>query len=93
MKAIKEYPGAEYIISELTYGKSFTPQEIEDLKNKTAEDLWKELGDVPIDDKEDIDEDWYSFKRGTCIFDIWSWFEEMFNLSVAIDLMHLEDGF
>lgn len=67
--------------------------ELADLQGKTAEDLWNELGDVPIDGNTDnIDEDWYSFPKGTNRFEIWTWFEEAFDLSVAIDLMHLEEG-
>lgn len=57
-----------------------------------AKRLWNDLGKVPVDDKDCIDEDWHIFKKGTSKFDIWSWFEEEFHLSVAIDLMHLEEG-
>ena len=58
-----------------------------------AEELWQSLQKVPVDKQDHIMEDWNNFTVGTSIFDIWTWFEEMFNLSVAIDLMHLEDGF
>lgn len=66
--------------------------EMSELQNKSAEDLWEELEDVPIDEEENIDEDFYSFTKGTSRYEIWSWFEEAFGLSVAINLMHLEEG-
>lgn len=66
--------------------------ELADLQGKTAEDLWEEFGDVPIDNDDYTEQDWYSFPRGTNRFEIWTWFEEAFDLSVAIDLMHLEEG-
>ena len=78
---------------ELIGQNSISWGELADLQGKTAEDLWEELGDVPLDgDTDNIDEDWYSFPKGTSRFEIWTWFEEAFNLSVAIDLMHLEEG-
>ena len=58
-----------------------------------AEELWQSLQKVPVVKQDHIMEDWNSFTIGTSIYDIWVWFEEMFNLSVAIDLMHMEDGF
>lgn len=57
-----------------------------------AKELWSKLGDIPINDDEEIEETFLDFPAGTDKFDIWSWFEEQFNLSVAIDLMHLEEG-
>jgi len=55
--------------------------------NKEAQRLWKELEDVPVDEDECIDIDWHIFDKGTSKFDIWHWFEEEFDLSVAKDLM------
>lgn len=81
-----------HIQSELIGEASISYGELADLQGKTAEDLWQELGNVPIDDNDNIDEDFYSFQKGTCRFDIWSWFEDAFDLSVAIDLMNLKEG-
>ena len=59
-------------------------------KNRKAKKLWEELGDIPIDEDECIDEDWRYFDKGTHIYDIWHWFEEEFNLSVSEDLMGIK---
>jgi len=59
-------------------------------KMKKAKKLWKELGDIPIDEDECIDEDWRYFDKGTHIEDIWHWFEETFDLSVTVDLMGIK---
>lgn len=77
---------------ELIGQNSISYGELADLQGKTAEDLWEEFGDVPIDNDDYTERDWYSFPRGTNRFEIWTWFEEAFDLSVAIDLMHLEEG-
>jgi len=59
--------------------------------------LWSQLGDTPVNDEEEIDEYLYfeevetGFDAGTCIYDIWDWFEEKFDLSVAVDLMGLKE--
>jgi hypothetical protein len=62
-----------------------------------AEKLWSDLGDIPtIEDSEGdmiIDDDFViseldiTFDRGCDIYEIWHWFEETFDLSVAEDLM------
>jgi len=59
------------------------------MQNSKAHTLWAELGDVPTVGSEDcIDEDWRQFPKGTPREDIWHWFEETYNLSVAEDLMY-----
>ena len=40
------------------------------------EDLWRDLVDIPIDEDERLEEDWFIFKKGTWREDIWHWFDE-----------------
>lgn len=55
-----------------------------------AKELWMEFGDVPMNpETEEIEEEWHGFPAGTFREDIWHWFEETFNVSVAEDLMGL----
>lgn len=56
-----------------------------------AKRLWSELGDIDTNEDECITKDWRLFPSGTCVLDIWLWFEEEFNLSVAKDLMFVGD--
>ena len=56
-------------------------------KRQESNDLWEEFGDIPINKDEEIDIDWREFKKGTPREDIWHWFEEKYDLSVAKDLM------
>jgi len=58
---------------------------------KEATKLWDELGDIPCDPINDteIEESFLHFEIGTDKFEIWHWFEEEFNLSVAEDLMYI----
>ena len=61
-----------------------------------AKKLWEELGNIPVDKNDNLDEDFYIketdtlFNIGTDKFEVWNWFEDNFNLSVAKDLMFLE---
>lgn len=90
---IADFPEEQslHIQSSLIGENSISWGELADLQNKTAEDLWAEFEDVPLmEDSDDIDEDWYSFPKGTNRFEIWQWFEEAFHLSVAVDLMEME---
>jgi hypothetical protein len=45
------------------------------------------LGDVPVNDDDEIEESFLQFEAGVDRESIWTWFEETFNLSVAEDLM------
>lgn len=56
---------------------------------KEAKKLWTEFGDVLMDpETECIEKEWNGFPIGTHREEIWYWFEETFNVSVAKDLMH-----
>ena len=62
-------------------------------RNKQKEEamwLWVKLGDTPIDENECIETDFEHFPKGTGREEIWHWFEEEYNVSVAKDLMSLE---
>lgn len=54
--------------------------------------LWNTLEDIPIDpDTECIEEAWEHFQAGRHREEIWHWFEDTFELSVAEDLMGLRE--
>lgn len=53
-----------------------------------VKELWCSLTDIPMNPKtECIEKDWECFKAGTNREEIWHWFEETFNVSVAEDLI------
>lgn len=58
------------------------------MKLEDARRLWEEFGDVPMDpETECLDEPWMEFPKGTFREDIWHWFEQEFDVSIAKDLM------
>jgi hypothetical protein len=68
----------------------YTPHKmklVEKVENHKAKKLWAELADIPINEDEEIDVDWHIFTKGTEREEIWHWFENEFDLSVATDLM------
>ena len=59
-----------------------------DWKQTYVKDLWEAFGEVPMNpETEEIEEPWQHFLPGTHREEIWHWFEEQFNISVAQDLM------
>jgi hypothetical protein len=56
-------------------------------KIEEARKLWNILGNIPIDENDEIEEPFLHFEIGTDKFEIWHWFEEKFDLSVAKDLI------
>lgn len=57
---------------------------------KAIKELWEAFGEVPIDNNDKILERFCKFPEGTSRFEVWTWFEEEFDISVAMDLMGLE---
>ena len=57
---------------------------------KAVKELWEAFGEVPIDNNDKILERFCKFPQGTSRLEVWTWFEEEFNVSVAMDLMGLE---
>ena len=66
------------------------------LRIDQAKELWEELGNTPVNEDMELDEEFNPkgfdavFEIGTDCFDVWHWFEETFDLSVAKDLMGLD---
>lgn len=59
-------------------------------KQAYVEELWMKFGDVPMNpETECIEEPWEDFLAGTHREEIWHWFEETYDVSVAEDLMGL----
>jgi len=59
---------------------------------KEIKKLWKQGRDIPIrikNNKEVIDIDWYIWKAGTYVLDIWHWFDNQYPLYL---LMNLKKG-
>ena len=53
-------------------------------RDNYVHDLWEEFGEVPMNpDTEEIEKSWKHFLPGTHREDIWHWFEEQFDISVA----------
>ncbi len=54
--------------------------------------LCEDFGEVPVNpDTERIEEEWYGFAAGTRREDIWHWFENTFDVNVAVKLMGMEE--
>lgn len=51
---------------------------MDDFSTQDLETLWELFGDIPIDDGDNILEDFLGFEVGTNRFDIWHWFDERY---------------
>ena len=59
------------------------PEWDSDVEDAGLKFLWNRLGDVPIDDNECIDSDFYIWCEGTPREEIWHWFDEHHSKGVA----------
>lgn len=53
----------------------------------TISELWNRFADIPINDNDEIGEDFLCFEAGTYRFDVWHWFDERCPNGLAVDLM------
>ena len=44
---------------------------------KSAKELWEELGDIPINEDDETEQEFHDFPKGTPREDIWHWLEEI----------------
>ena len=60
---------------------------------ETVKEIWDELGNVPVNIDDEIDEDFYikdkdiTFEKGTDKFEIWHWIEDTYNVRI-VDLLY-----
>lgn len=45
--------------------------------------MWEKFSNIPINDNDEIKQDFYWWERGTYRFDIWHWFDEKFPNEIA----------
>lgn len=57
------------------------------LSDSIYHQLWEILSDIPINDNEEIELDFLHFEKGTNMYEIWHWFEETFEISIAEELL------
>jgi len=49
---------------------------------KELREIWEKLGDIPVNDNGEIEENFMNFSKGTNIEHIWKWIEDKYNVSV-----------
>jgi hypothetical protein len=50
-------------------------------------ELWNKFRDIPITNNDEIDTDFYIWKKGTDRFEIWHWFDDRCPNNLHDDLM------
>lgn len=57
------------------------------ISDEQIESLWKEFGNIPLDEDEEgrlvLAEDWRNFKKGTWLDDVWTWFDEIHSKGIG----------
>lgn len=53
----------------------------------TLSELWEMFGDIPVNNDDEIEEDFLNFPAGTPKFDVWRWFDERCLNNLHDDLM------
>ncbi len=53
----------------------------------TLSELWEMFGDIPVNNDDEIEEDFLNFPVGTSKIDVWHWFDERCPNNLHDDLM------
>ena len=54
----------------------------------TLKELWNEFSEVPVNNNDEIEEDFLFFPVGTSKFDVWHWFDERCPRNLHDDLLN-----
>ncbi len=54
----------------------------------TLSELWEMFGDIPVNNDDEIEEDFLNFPAGTLKIDVWHWFDERCPNNLHDDLMY-----
>ena len=46
-------------------------------QQKPVREMWEEFGNVPVNNDNEIEQDFYHFEKGTDRDEVWHWFEEI----------------
>lgn len=57
---------------------------------KTLKELWDIFSDIPINNDDEIEEQFLGFEPGVSRFDVWHWFDERCPNGLAVDLMGVQ---
>lgn len=60
------------------------------MKLEELKKLWDELGDIPINETDGIDEHFHLWAKGTDKEEIWIWFDDMCPNGIVQDLMSVD---
>ncbi|MCM1102024.1 MAG: hypothetical protein NC398_11640 [Acetatifactor muris] len=71
------------IVEKYSASKKFSDEQLEK--------LWRILGDIPVNDNDEIMERFIDFPAGTHKEDVWHWFDEKHSKGVYV-LMHIGEG-
>lgn len=80
----ENYDNYNYLFSKKIEGGIF------EINDKNLRNLWESFGGTPIDDNENIDDDFFIWTKGTDKMYIWHWFDNNHSIGLAKGLMFLE---
>lgn len=58
-------------------------KEYNEYTDAELEAFWAELGNIPQNENDEIDEPFYFFEKGTERMDVWQWFDRKHSKGVA----------
>jgi len=70
------------------YDEAIKEAHEKDKATKVVHEVWAELGNVIVDEDDNIEQGWKHFPPGANKLEIWHWIEETYDVSIAEDLMN-----
>jgi len=56
--------------------------------NYSCNQIWDKLGEIPVNELDELDETFLMFNKGVDKFEVWHWIEGEFNVCIAEDLLY-----
>jgi len=80
---VKENEDEDYSVLGFSDAVEYIDEYCSNLDFIDEEKFWEMLGDVPVTEDDDLDDDFLIFDKGTDKFDVWHWFEENFDTQIG----------
>ena len=82
-KITVENEDEEPSITTIEEAKDYIREYCNNLDFYDEELFWEALGNVTVNEDDELDDDFLIFDKGTDKFEVWMWFEEYFNTQIG----------
>lgn len=87
---VEEPDAAVHILQDAFNGNVKVDDALRLVRLKQGQELWRKLGEVPVNEFDELDQPFLHFEAGVPKQNVWHWFERAFDCSIVNDLIRMQ---